>query len=262
MAGFCPTSSELRRNEARVTGSSSAGLCSVTLRRLPVDRVVQVLVDAGLTCVEWGGDIHVPPGDPAAAANARQRCAEHGVRIASYGSYWRADGLDAFEPVLAAACALGAPRIRIWAGQVGSAEADAPHWRSVVEATRAAADRAADAGVELSYEYHGNTLTDTAASTLRLLDEVDRPNVRTYWQPRVGMPDAEVVHDLRSVLPRVTAVHVYSWWPGEHRLPLAGRADLWRTLLPLVDGKDTLLEFVVDDDPAQLVADAATLARW
>src|SRR5689334_25420235 len=99
----------------------SLGVCSVTLRACSIDDVVAVAAGAGLECIEWGGDVHVPPGDLAAARHARQTTLAAGLRVASYGSYWRCSG--DFGPVLATARELGAPRVRIWAGETGSADA-------------------------------------------------------------------------------------------------------------------------------------------
>jgi hypothetical protein len=49
------------------TGSTPAvirpGICSVTLRQLPVDEGVAVSAAAELACIDWGADIHVPPGN-------------------------------------------------------------------------------------------------------------------------------------------------------------------------------------------------------
>lgn len=242
------------------------GICSVTLRAQPAPRVVDVAITAGLSCVEWGADGHVPPGDLHAARHLRDAGAGAGLRVASYGSYHRpgADPRSAFVPVLDTAVALGAPRIRVWAGVQGSADATPADRRLVVADTRAAADRAADAGVRLAFEYHPGTLTDSARSTLDLLADVDRPNVLTYWQPPPGMPDGAAVDDLRRVLEWVTAVHVFSWWPGHERHPLARRGGLWRAVFTALRrcGRDVdaLLEFVVDDDVSAVPAEARSLA--
>jgi 3-dehydroshikimate dehydratase len=239
------------------------GLCSVTLRRLSVPEVLDVMVQAGLGYVEWGGDIHVRPGDVATAARARAAGLDLGVRVASYGSYWRPgrDDEDGFADVLACAVALGAPRIRIWAGEVGSAAATAERRVAVIRTTRQAAARAADVGVELGFEYHDGTLTDTAEATVGLLQDIDRDNVRTYWQPPVGQSDTDAVRALDLVAPWLAAVHVYSWWPGEQRLALDARTELWQRVFRTARGVDAMLEFVTDDDPAHVVRDAATLRR-
>ena len=242
-------------------------MCSVTLRQSSIDDVVDAVASAGLACVEWGADVHVPPDNPAAATAAAARCRDRDVRVASYGSYFRAGVHSSaqFAAVLTSAIALAAPRIRIWAGDVGSTEASPEQRRMVAGSTGAAATRAADAGIELAFEFHRGTLTDSAESTVRLLEEVDHPAVRTYWQPPVGLGDAEAISGLQQVLPWVAAVHAFSWWPGSERLPLAGRTSLWHRVFQLLRGSarplDVLLEFVRDDDPAQVRADAGTLAR-
>ncbi|WJK35371.1 TIM barrel protein [Solwaraspora sp. WMMA2065] len=244
-----------------------SGMCSVTLRQQPASAVLDVAARAGLRRVEWGADVHVPPGDTRTATSVRDAGLDRGVGVASYGSYFRAgsDPDEDFPAVLASAVALGAPRIRIWAGTLGSAQASADERRAVVTATRAAAHLAADAGVTLAFEYHSGTLTDTAESTLRLLADVDHPAVRTYWQPPLDLPDAAAVDDLRQVMPWVDAVHVFSWWPGYQRLPLTARDRLWRDVLAELRGTgrdfDTLLEFVIDDDPDRVAIEAATLTR-
>jgi 3-dehydroshikimate dehydratase len=94
---------------------------------------------------------------------------------------------------------------------------------------------------------------------------VDHPAVGAYWQPPVGASHHDAVTGLEQVLPWVDAVHVFSWWPGEHRLALDARAALWRSVADVLHGSgrqyDALLEFVRDDDPAQVRTDAATLTE-
>jgi sugar phosphate isomerase/epimerase len=235
------------------------------LRKLSVERVVEVATRAGLGCIEWGADVHAPPGDLPRLDEVRRRTEDAGLRVASYGSYWRA-GVDDIRQVrraIEATQRLGAHRVRIWAGAVGSAHTDPPTRQRVVTATREAAEIAAGHGVSLSFEFHADTLTDNAQSTLDLLREVDHPAVSTYWQPPNDVPDAAAVRTLTQVIDAVSAVHVFSWWPATHRLPLLGRRDLWRAALDVLATRkpvDLLLEFVVDDNP-DLVAQEAQALR-
>jgi sugar phosphate isomerase/epimerase len=237
------------------------GLCSVTLRQLPVEEVVAVAAGAGLAAVEWGADVHVGPGDARAAEAARSACARAGVAVASYGSYHRAgdDAPEDFGAVVDTAGRLGAPRIRIWAGAVASAQAGPRERAAVEDGARRAVERAGAASIEVALEYHGGTLTDDPASALALLDAVD--GLRTYWQPPQDLPDDAALAGLRAVLPRVAALHVFSWWPGSERRPLAARADLWRQAFGLARARDVdaLLEFVPGDDAATVAREARTL---
>lgn len=230
------------------------GLVSVTFRRLGVAEIVRLAAGAGLRAIEWGADVHV--GSPSAAREAAARCADAGIEVAAYGSYHRCDG-GAFDDVLRAAVALGAPRIRVWAGRHGSAtEPDRP---AVVADLARVAALAAGEGLEICVEHHANTLTDTVESTVDLLAAV--PGVRPYWQPPVGDRPATALAAVAALRP-VTA-HVFAWADDGTRLPLADGAALWRPVLAALDGtRYALLEFVRDDDPAAFAEDAATLLRW
>lgn len=234
------------------------GICSVTLRPLPPVEVVRIAAAAGLAAIEWGGDIHVPPGDDRAAKTARQATADAGLQVASYGSYFRAglDSPDSIGPIVATAVAIGAPRIRIWAGSVGSDQASADDWAAVVEGARAMREQANAAGIDVAFEFHRGTLTDEPAAARKLVSET---GVDTYWQPPVGLSADDAVDGLRTVLDYVRAVHVFSWWPTTERLPLTARESLWRKAFALVPPIDALLEFVPGDDPALVATEAATL---
>lgn len=244
------------------------GLCSVTLRGLDVASVVEHAAAAGLESIEWAGDAHVPPGDIATAQHARALTEHAGLAIASLGSYLRFEGTEEEvraedEAVLASAVALSAPRIRVWAGSTGSADVPAAGRTLIVHRLQRFADRAAAHGIDVGLEFHGRTLTDQIDSTVRLLEEIDRENVLSYWQPHQGMPEDEALETLRQVLPRCSTVHVFSWWPRNERLPLAERSELWRGAFEILAGegsdRDALLEFVPGDDPALLPREAETL---
>ncbi|MCX4679032.1 sugar phosphate isomerase/epimerase [Streptomyces sp. NBC_01433] len=243
------------------------GLCSVTFRGLPATDVARRAAQAGLEVVEWGADVHAPPDDPGAVRAARDASDRYGLASCSYGSYFRATPGEAAEfPAIArAAVLLGAPRVRVWAGGAGSSAATPQERRGTVACLREAARIAADHGLELALEFHSKTLTDTVASTVRLLDEVGADNLRTYWQPPLDAPDDEALAGLAELGDRVGAVHVFSWWPGNRRLPLADREDLWSGVFDLLERRpaqwEALLEFVPGDDPAVLAREAATLRR-
>lgn len=232
-----------------------AGLVSVTFRQLSPEEIVSLVVRAGLEAIEWGGDVHVPVGQFRTAREVRARCADNGIGIEAYGSYYRAEG--DFGPVLATALALGAPRIRVWAGSSGSAEE--PDRAAVVEDLRKVAALAAGEGVEIAVEYHANTLTDTLGSALALFAEA--PALKPYWQPPVGSTADDALTAVPALDP--VAVHVFSWADDGTRLPLAARESLWRPVFAALPAdRHALLEFVRDDSPEAFAEDAATLRRW
>lgn len=244
--------------------SRDIGLCSVTFRALPPSEVIAVAAAAGLRLLEWGGDVHAPPGDPGALRRLRDRTSRAGLTIPSYGSYWRAgqDTVAAFSNLVDAALALGATRIRVWAGQTDSESATNRTRKRVAAGLRDAAEIAAAQGLEVATEFHPGTLTDTADSTLRLLDAVDHPAVSTYWQPPPGQPDERALDGLRAVLGRLSAIHVFSWWPDRQRLPLGARESLWRRVIELAPSADLLLEFVPGDDRGVLAREARSVRSW
>ena len=252
--------------------ASRLGLCSVTFRRLPAAEVARRAADAGLEAVEWGADVHAPPREQDAVRAVRDVSDRYGLACCSYGSYFRAGAgeLAGFPALARAAVILGAPRVRVWAGGAGSRDVTPSERHETVVRLREAARIGADHGLRLALEFHGRTLTDTVASTLRLLDEVGAPNLCTYWQPPLDAPDDAALAGLAELGDRVGAVHVFSWWPGNRRLPLAAREDLWTEVFGLLKKRhmcpDALLEFVPGDDPDLLAREAGTLrrtvARW
>jgi sugar phosphate isomerase/epimerase len=247
------------------------GLVSITFRQLAPPEVIDLVVKAGLNGIEWGGDIHVPHGDIARAKEVRHQTLEAGLSIAAYGSYYRlgvseTQGLS-FARVLDSAVALGAPTIRLWAGNKGSAETSDAERNAVIADARRVADLAQRQGIVVSLEYHGGTLTDTRDSVRRLLGEISHPNLDFLWQPTNGEPAEACLARLHDVLPQVRHVHVFHWWPtAAERRPLAEGETSWLRYLDVIrrSGKTMpcLLEFVRDDSPEQFLRDAATLRRW
>lgn len=232
------------------------GLVSVTFRQLSAFAVVDLAAAHGMRAIEWGGDVHVPVGSLDVAASVAARCADAGIAVAAYGSYYRATG--SFEPVLETAVSLGAPRIRVWAGDSGSS------FDAVASDLRRVAELAASAGVEIAVEYHANTVTETLSSALALFAEV--PALRPYWQPPIGVSSADARAAVAALLPRLVTAHVFSWSPTGERLPLAAGAYLWQPILATLAAEPgdryALLEFVRDDAPAAFAEDAATLRGW
>ena len=247
------------------------GLCSVTMRHLGIEEVARLAAEAGLRAIEWGGDVHVPPGDVAAAARVRAASEAAGVTCASYGSYLLADGDGAPETVarvLDTAVELGASNVRVWTPF--GVEPGSRRTNEVVDALGAVSTAAADRDLTVGIEFHGSTLTATLASVAALLDAVGAANLSSYWQPPYWLPARSVADDVREVealSPRLSHVHVYEW-VGEERRPLAEGAGRWRAVFEALGTgaapdrptpRVALLEFVAEDDPVALLRDARTL---
>jgi sugar phosphate isomerase/epimerase len=245
------------------------GLVSVTFRKLSPEEIIALCKRAGVPGIEWGGDVHVPPGDALRAREVGRLTREAGLEVAAYGSYYRL-GLNepgTFEAVLASAAALGAPTIRVWAGRKGARQTEVDERCEIIADALHVADLAARHGITISLEYHAGTLTDERESACALLGELAHPNIEFLWQPTNGSPVDECASRLIEMLPRLRNVHVFHWWPtAEERRPLAEGETAWRTYIDIVrvSGRDAdfLIEFVRDDKPEQFLDDAATLRRW
>ncbi|OGV50157.1 MAG: hypothetical protein A2X49_04215 [Lentisphaerae bacterium GWF2_52_8] len=248
-----------------------SGLVSITFRQLPPSSIIDLVAKAGLTGIEWGGDIHVPHGDLAMADKVRKNCEDSGLEIPAYGSYYRAGSSEKaglpFTKVLDTAKALNALTIRVWAGGKDSASLSSLERGVIVEDILRIGEAARKAGISVSLEYHRGTLTDSRESVQMLLRELAGAKIRFYWQPPVFVDEASCLVSLKEVLPLLSNLHVFHWLnkPGNEleRRPLSEAVEKWREYLSLASTSGTphcaMLEFVRGDSPDQFLEDAATL---
>ena len=244
------------------------GLVSITFRALEPQEVIQLCQQSHLEGIEWGGDVHVPPGDGKRAKEVAQMTKEAGLETVCYGSYYRCDG-EGFEAVLETALHLGAPLIRIWAGNKGSSQTDVEEFSRVADDLARISALAAPHGITIATEYHGGTLTDSRESCARLHEAASHPNLKTLWQPlRRAVGNAKIEEnsdDLRAILPFLSNVHVYHWIEtseGRGVLSLA-QDQTWSHYVEILRGigqsRWLLLEFVPQNDASTLQFEAATL---
>lgn len=238
------------------------GLVSATFRAFAPEKIVAVAKKANLNGIEWGGDVHVPPNDFERAAKVSELTDRANLKVAAYGSYFRLGTNGDFESVLRAAEILRTKTIRVWAGEIGSKEADENYRNKIIEESKRIADSAAEKDVSIVYEFHGGTLADSAESCFDLLKKANRPNLKTYWQTPVGKSVEANLRDIETLLPFVAGVHVFHWLPGDQeRHSLENGAEDWARyfrLLKKIDGF-ALIEFVKDDALENFERDARTL---
>ena len=251
------------------------GLVSITFRSLSPRAIVGLVSRAGLQGIEWGGDVHVPHGDLDRAREVRQLTLDAGLQVAAYGSYYRVGCAEKtsglyFPRVLESAVALGAPVIRVWAGDRGSAVSDAAWRETVAMDARRIEHMAREAGIGVAFEYHGGTLTDTGESARQWMQAVGAAGLTCYWQPPVGLEDELRVEGLRQILPWLGNFHVFFWKTGvdaqspPDRRPLAEGIESWSRYLSVIRQAPAahrygLIEFVRNEDPDQFLQDAAVL---
>ena len=244
----------------------STGLCSITFGEKSVDEIIKLCRQTGIEGIEWASNGHVPEGDLELAASVREKTEAAGLSVCSYGSYYRCDKEQAdFALFLDSAVALGAKVIRVWAGTKGSAEADEAYRAEVIDHIRNAVDLASKKGVTVTLEYHGQTLTDTQESAHQLLQDLGRPELKLYWQPRTGGNFEEDLVELNAALPYASHVHCFYWGSGgwNDKRALCEGTDNWREYLSRIrafgGSRYIILEFVKDGTEQQLFDDAKTL---
>ncbi|MCI8386852.1 MAG: sugar phosphate isomerase/epimerase [Clostridiales bacterium] len=243
------------------------GIVSVTFRQKSISEIIALSRESGLDAIEIGSDVHAPKENISLCADIAAEANKNNIEIVSYGSYYKlgqyADAAAEFSAYISAAKALGTKNIRIWAGVKNSEDVPEAEREKLTNEAIHCAELAADADMTMSFEYHGGTLTNTCESALRLMREIDRPNVHLYWQPNQNKDVEFNVTALKQVLPYVSNVHVFAWDARRGqciRYPLADHADAWKRYLDILasDGRDRamLLEFVKGDSTEQFIADA------
>ncbi len=239
------------------------GLVSVSFRQATPETILTAAAKAGLRCIEWGGDVHVPPGDPERAQRVRQLTVDAGLRISSYGSYFRigVNPVADFPAILETATTLGAPIVRLWAYD-RLLPAEDPQWSRVVKEAAEIAKMAAEAKIQICLECHNGTLTEEYHSTLRFLQAVNQPNLGMYWQPNEQRDTDYNLEAAEALAPYTTCVHVFYWVKEQHHL-LADGLSQWEKYRSIFasTGKDHpfLLEFMPDNRLESLPREAATL---
>lgn len=241
----------------------SLGLVSISFRKLLPKDILSLCVDAGLDVIEWGSDVHCPPVPETAGAVGKLTRAA-GLGVSSYGTYYRLGAGQSFDEYLEAARLLGTDTLRLWAGARGSAGYGADDRLNLTREACACAQKAADLGMNIGFEYHPGTLTDTLSSALSLYRDIGADNVGLYWQPDFKKPVSVLLREAEAVSPISRIWHVFYWLPSGERLSLSDGVGFWKSVLPFAKQgprKTLLLEFVTNDEPGRLGGEAAVLRQ-
>ncbi len=243
-----------------------SGLVSVSFRFLGCDDIIALASENGLGGIEWGADVHILPGDVKKAEEVRIKTENAGLTVTSYGSYYRVGTYGGnykseFKKVLESAAALNAPVIRVWAGVLGSGETDKETRENIINETSAICDMAKGKNISVAFECHNNTLTDDRISFVNLLKEVNRDNLKMFWQPNQKKDFEYNLKALDDILPYLTNIHVFNWKSDNSRLFLEDGVSQWKEYFGKLKGKDNwcLLEFMPEDNPDYLKKEAKSL---
>ena len=160
------------------------GLCSVTFRKKTAEDIVYLAKKAGISYIEWGGDVHVRTLDDAKKVKAL--CDKADIKISSYGSYFNSAVFDKSKWIETCEIAkeTGAKSIRIWLGKKNSQVTSDKEYQLLLENTKKICDIAADYGLTVCPECHDNTFNNNTDAFLRFIGDLQTDNFKTYFQSR------------------------------------------------------------------------------
>ena len=234
------------------------GLVSVSFRDRTPEEILSAVKDAGLTCIEWGSDVHCPPEKAEEIAALQEK---HGITCCSYGTYFRL-GITPMEELpayITAAKVLGTDIVRLWCGDKNSEEYTEAEKEELFSQCRAAAAIAEREGVTLCMECHNWTYTNSKEGAYELMQAVNSPAFRMYWQPNQFQAFAENIAYATMLAPYTLHLHVFNW-QGREKYPLHLAQEVWKAYLHcFVPGKTLLLEFMPDNKIETLKQEATAL---
>lgn len=239
------------------------GLVSVSFRALSPAEIIKEVKKAGLSCIEWGSDIHAPCDDSVKLGEIAELQKKNGIFCCSYGTYFRLGSDDTEELIkyINAAGILGTDILRLWCGNKPADEYTREEEKALFDECRKAAAIAEKNGVILCMECHNGTYTHYKEGAIRLMKEINSPNFRMYWQPNQFVSVEENKKYARLLSSFTKNIHIFNWTEKE-RFPLSGAAPLWKEYLSYFNGSQTLLlEFMPDDSIASLMTEAETLKK-
>ncbi|MBQ7010214.1 MAG: sugar phosphate isomerase/epimerase [Clostridia bacterium] len=237
------------------------GLVSISFRGLKPREILAAVKAAGLSCVEWGSDVHAPKDDERAIMDIAAMQRELGIECCSYGTYFRLGEtpLSELDGYIKAAKLLGTNVLRLWCGTKNSEDYTADERDKLFSVCREAASIAEANGVLLCMECHNSTYTNRIDGALELMRCVDSPAFRMYWQPNQLRSIEENITYARKIGPYTYHAHVFNW-SGKEKYPLSDAVDIWRVYLDALGGERTLLlEFMPDGRIESLAGEADAL---
>ncbi len=234
------------------------GLVSVSFRNHSPGQILTAMRDAGLGYIEWGSDVHVPPENARGIAALQK---EYGIKCCSYGTYFRlgVTPIVELEAYIKAAKVLGTNILRLWCGNKNSEEYTEEEKQALFSACKAAADIAGQNGVVLCMECHNRTYTNRKESAYELMQAINSPCFKMYWQPNQYKSETENLAYARLLCPYTEHIHVFNW-KGKEKNPLLDAKSLWQRYLGCFGADKTLLlEFMPDGRIESLKTEADAL---
>ena len=239
------------------------GLVSVSFRDKAPKEIISAVKSAGLTCIEWGSDVHAPKDSQEKLNEIAALQNKYGIDCCSYGTYFKlgVTPVGELQGYINAAKILGTNILRLWCGNKNSTQYTETEKQELFDICRTAAGIAEKNGVTLCMECHGGTYTNKLASAIELMQAVNSKSFRMYWQPNQFAKVEDNLCYAEKIAPYTEHIHVFNW-DEKAKYPLEAAADIWKAYLQrLGDGRTLLLEFMPDDKIETLEIEADALRK-
>ncbi len=172
--------------------SFKTGVASVTFRNKSISEVVEIAKKAGINYIEWGADVHVKTLEDAEKVKAL--CDSNGIKICSYGSYYRVGSGDAenWKQICGNAKAMGASSVRVWLGNKNSEETTKEEYEALLNDLKKICSVAKEYNLLVCPECHDNTYNNNTDAFLKIRNELNADNFKTYFQSRYFRYDYDI----------------------------------------------------------------------
>ncbi len=237
------------------------GLVSISFRDHTPAKIALAAYKFGLKYIEWGSDIHAPCGDIKQLQFIAGLHSTFDISCCSYGTYFRLghSPISELPQYIEAAKILGTNILRLWAGRKKAADCTKEERNFLFSECRKAAAIAEEHNVILCLECHRRTYTETKEGALELMQEINSPNFRMYWQPNPDISLEDNLDYITALDPYITHIHVFNW-SADQRYPLRAGIDTWKQYLSAMSrDHHLLLEFMPDDRIQSLPGEAEAL---
>ncbi|MBR3934369.1 MAG: sugar phosphate isomerase/epimerase [Clostridia bacterium] len=241
----------------------SLGLCSVSFRQNTPSQILASVKNVGLDCIEWGSDVHAPYNNIDVLNNIADLQKKYDIFCSSYGTYFciMRDKTEDIVNYINAAKILGTNVLRVWCGEKGSSQFSESEKQELFAQCKKLAQIAKNEGATLCMECHAGTFTDTAESSIELMENVNSPNFKMYWQPYIKLSDKENVETAKMLSPYTENIHVF-YWVNKKPQNLSNGSEVWREYLKnFSDKRALLLEFMPDGKIESLAKEAQALKK-
>ena len=131
--------------------------------------------------------------------------------------------------------------------------------KTLLSLCKEAAAIAGSNAVTLCLECHKKTFTENPDDAVWLMNAVDSPHFRMYWQPFQWQSAEQNTENAKKIAPYAKHIHVFNWKETE-KLPLENAVALWQSYLKAFSTPRTLLlEFMPGGSIGELAKEANAL---